>query len=87
MTDAEVYAAAGLAEQIKPLLAGHRPDIQGAALAELLAIWLAGHRVLNDPAEQARLREELLATHIAAVRELVDVADQEINRRWPGRRK
>jgi hypothetical protein len=32
-----------LANRIKPLLAGHSPFVQGAALAELVSLWLAGH--------------------------------------------
>jgi hypothetical protein len=55
---------------IKPLLAGQEPAIQGAALAELLAIFLAGHH----PAA----REEIRAMHISAVRDLVPVAEREM---------
>jgi hypothetical protein len=52
-----------LSEQLKPVLAGKPPYVQGAALADMLAIWLAGH-----PAD---VREELLANHIGAVRALL----------------
>lgn len=30
-------------ERIKPLLAGHPPELQGAVLADLISLWLAGH--------------------------------------------
>lgn len=52
-----------LAQEIHPLLAGHHPAVQGAALADLLAMWLAGH--------DADLRDALLENHIERVIELV----------------
>lgn len=54
-----------LVEQIKPILAGKHPGIQGAVLADCLAIWLAGH-----PKE---LRDDLLKMHLEKVAELVPV--------------
>jgi hypothetical protein len=59
--------------RIRPLLADHPPDIQGAALADLLAIWLAGHHVEGDEAATGDLRAELLASHCALVRHLTTV--------------
>jgi hypothetical protein len=55
---------------IKPLLAGYDPGVQGAALAELLALFVAGHH----PA----VRDEILGLHSSAVGELVPVAEAEI---------
>lgn len=52
-----------LVEEIKPILGGRHPAMQSIALAELLAIWLAGHDV--------EVREALLANHIEVVRELL----------------
>ena len=43
MSDLYVDLVLGLVERIKPLLAGNDPEIQGAVLAELTAIWLTGH--------------------------------------------
>lgn len=64
-----------IVEQIRPLLfpllAGKPPEIQGAVLADLTAIWLAGHFHVHDPSATAELRELLLKHHIAAVRELI----------------
>jgi hypothetical protein len=54
--------------EIKPLLAGQGPDVQGAVLAELLGLWLAGHR--------PDTRDELLALHLQFVEQLVCVNDQ-----------
>lgn len=63
MKEPTVRTALDLAAEIGPLLAGYHPAEQGAALADLLAIWLAGH-----PHE---IREALLANHVDRVRELV----------------
>jgi hypothetical protein len=49
--------------RIRPMLAGRHPGEQGAILADLLAIWLAGH-----PFE---LREALLDNHVERVRDLI----------------
>jgi hypothetical protein len=54
-----------LVERMRPILAGHHPAAQGAALADMLAMWLAGH--------EASLREPLLNAHVVAVRRLVPV--------------
>jgi hypothetical protein len=48
--------------RIRPLLAGRLPFVQGLVVAELQAIWLAGH-----PAD---LEESLITEHLKAVREL-----------------
>jgi hypothetical protein len=58
---------------IWPLLAGQAPEVQGAALADLLAIWLAGHHVAGDEDATRSLRAELLAMHCAAVRTLTSI--------------
>jgi hypothetical protein len=59
-----------LIDTIRPLLAGKPAPVQGAALADLLAIWLAGHWAGNR-AETARLRADLLKAHVATVRKLI----------------
>jgi hypothetical protein len=60
----------GLVEAIRPILAGHPAPVQGAALADLLAIWVAGHHA-STTAETERVRAELLENHIAAVARLI----------------
>jgi hypothetical protein len=69
--DASGFARAvtQLVERIRPLLAGKDPEVQGCALNDLVAIWVAGHGVWDDPAETARLREELIDMHAAQVRD------------------
>lgn len=57
-----------IAERIKPLLAGREPEIQGAVLAELLSLWLAGHYQGGE-----QLIDTLLTHHIDHVRQLIPV--------------
>jgi hypothetical protein len=52
-----------LSNRIRPILAGEHPFVQGAVLADLLALWLAGH----DPG----LREEIFEMHLDYVRKLI----------------
>lgn len=52
-----------IVDQIRPLLAGKLPQLQGIVVAELTAIWLAGHA--------PELRDDLIRMQDAAVRELV----------------
>lgn len=61
-----------LAGRIAPLLAGHSPEVVGAALADLLATWLAGHRQ-SDRATTDALRSDLLSMHIGVVKALIPV--------------
>lgn len=56
---------AEIVERIRPLLAGKHPALQSSVLADLAAIWLAGH----DKA----LRLDLLDAHVALIRELIPV--------------
>jgi len=41
--DAEIRQIRDLIKQIKPLLAGKGPGVQGAVLAWLTAMWVSGH--------------------------------------------
>lgn len=66
-TDDEVDHVINEAElivrQVKPLLGGRDPGVQGAALVELLAMWIAGH--------PPQVRAAILATHVETVAKLV----------------
>lgn len=55
---------------IKPHLAGLPPAMQGSVLAELLAIWLRGHRASTAIATAA-VHDAMLEFHIETVRKLV----------------
>jgi len=64
MDDADIAIATSA--KIQPLLKGLGPDIQGAVLADLLSIWLAGF-----PEE---MREDVLTLHIEQMRPLIEVS-------------
>ena len=61
-----------LVDAIRPLLAGNKAEVAGAALADLLAMWLASHVNTDDEDETRRIREVLLNAHIAAARALIE---------------
>lgn len=71
MTDEEKRVME-LINRIAPMLAGQGPHVQSAVLADLLAMWLAGHL----PSEA---REQVLANHIAVVRELTKINARELH--------
>jgi hypothetical protein len=64
---------APIVESITPLLAGKPPELQAMVLAELLAIWLAGHFIPGDEDATRKLRAELVASHCKAVRQLTSI--------------
>ena len=70
--DEDANAVGPLVEAIRPILAGKPPPIQSAVLADLLAMWLAGHGLGNGD-ESEQLREELLEGHVELVRQLIPV--------------
>lgn len=86
MTDlfAEAKLEAGEAQRlvlaIGPMLAGRPSTTQGAVLADLLAIWLAGHVAVGDPEATAELREAMLAAHMKAVRLLIPINHKGLDR-------
>ena len=59
-----------MVNQIRPLLSGKSPPLIGAALANLLATWLASHTTF-DKREDAGLREKMLAMHVKMVRAMI----------------
>jgi len=78
-----------VSKQIQPMLAGLGPYIQGAILADLVSLWVAGHihqdelllpqdgdRPLTDQA-----RAEVFDEWIGMVRKLVPASEQEIRTR------
>jgi hypothetical protein len=74
----DVEAIVALVERIRPLLAGRHPDIVGAALADLLATWLAGFRVPDNPKATTEFREHLLKMHIDCMRPLIAINERDI---------
>jgi hypothetical protein len=67
--------ASELAKRCHPIFAGQDPNVVAAALAELLALLLAGHFVPGDPANTQAIRDGILALHIETVKKLVPVME------------
>ena len=68
----KALSAQALVTQIKPILAGHDPAVQGAVLADLLSIWIAGHHAGERTKE---LHSDLIFQHFASVVALVKLAE------------
>lgn len=66
-----------LSEEIRPQFAGYAPPVQGAVLADLLSLWLAGH-MAESAEETAALRENLLTNHIEQVRKMIPASELQI---------
>ena len=64
-----------LVDRARPIFAGQHPAVIGSALAELVAIWLAGHQVSREDHQQ------LLELHVETVRDLLPVVEAEIGTR------
>lgn len=75
----EAQEVEALVQRMRPLLAGRASQVQGAALADLLAIFVAGHIIKGDPGKTQAMRERLLTLHIDVVRQLVDVNSETIH--------
>jgi hypothetical protein len=78
MTNDTIAMAEVVSKEIQKLLRGFGPETQGAVLADLLSLWLAGHFVAGRPAQTSELREALLIEHITTVRKLVPESEKEI---------
>lgn len=81
MTDDKIGRDAMIAMKVsramQPFLRGLGNEIQGAVLADLLSLWLAGH--IADTAENTRkLRDDILVQHIAAVCDLIPKSEKQI---------
>lgn len=66
--------------QISPLLAGKPPNVQGAVLAELLALWISHHIVVpENEKEQHEIWDTLMIMHWQHVYELIEANAKEMN--------
>lgn len=70
--------------KVKPLLAGKPPELQGFVIADLLAIFLAGHICEGDSDLQRDARLQVLNWHIRTVHMLIDLYDQRRKEGGPG---
>jgi hypothetical protein len=71
MTDTEVAVTEETVNKIRPFLAGLPAYLQGAILADLLSLWLAGHHVEGDGQATAQLRSNLLESHLSLVKQMI----------------
>ena len=70
---ADLDAVLTLVEAIKPHFEGKPAQVQGAALAEMLSLWLAGHVNQNNPDKSDRVRKAVLEEHLKTVWQLVPI--------------
>lgn len=63
------------------VLGGEHPSVQGAALVELVATFVQGHRISGDHEAEHAMRAEVLAHLCEAVWQLVALADSEGQRK------
>jgi hypothetical protein len=71
-----------IVDRVRPILAHANPVIQSAVLADLLAIWIAGHQGPDGLVDQ--MRGHLLDDHVKLVRDLIPTNDAIIKRRRGG---
>jgi hypothetical protein len=60
-----------LFDHVRPQFGGYKPQVVGAALADLTALWLAGHYVADDPEATRGLRGDLLRLHITMIKQMI----------------
>lgn len=79
--DALTRESRALVEQISGILAGRHPSVIGATLSDLVSMLIAGHH--------PTIREELMASHVKLVWDLLPANHQwvlrEHNGQWPMR--
>jgi hypothetical protein len=63
-------AAAKLYDELAEIMRHYHPYIQNIVLADLLALFLAGH-FTADRDETERIREKMLAEHVEWVRKMI----------------
>lgn len=71
-TKAQEEAVDRLFQRARRIFAGKPPDITGAVLAELVALWIASH-VTDEKAWTNEVRDRLLQVHVDIVRDLIPV--------------
>lgn len=71
--DRKADQAVEIINRILPLLHGQDPQVVGAVLADLTAMWVAGHVSPGNPEETKQVREAMLTRHIVGVMSLIDV--------------
>jgi hypothetical protein len=76
MTKSQVTATGAIVNRIRPILTGNKPEVIGAALADVVATWLAGHFDDRGPKETDELREAMITQWLATMRALIKPNEQ-----------
>ncbi len=74
----EMRLTGELGNQISLLLHGHPPAVQGAVLATLTAMFLAGHIIEGSKSKTDAVRDEVLEVHIRTVRRMIPIVERDI---------
>ena len=77
--DFDPHIVERIVNAVRPLLAGFPQEVQGAALCELTAQWLAG----NLGPDRDAYRRELYELHFKMLWELVEVNEKWLMERMP----
>lgn len=78
LAEARAFTCEALSNAIKNVLTGFPAPIQGAVLANLTSLWLAGHRVVGDREATAAVRDDMLRRHVEAVCDMIPASEAEI---------
>jgi hypothetical protein len=65
-----------LAAMCRIVFSGEEPEVVGAALAETMATFLHGHRILGDDRTEREMREAVFEHWIKTVRDLLLIYDK-----------
>lgn len=76
--DDQIFMAMALSTTIQPLLAGQPQYVQGAALADLFSLWIAGHFVPGKPDETRDYRVSIVTNWVETVWKLVPASEKEL---------
>jgi hypothetical protein len=68
--------ALALASLCRVVFAGEEPDAVGAALAETMATFLHGHKIIGDPRGEHEMRDAIFEQWIKTVRDLLLIYDK-----------
>jgi hypothetical protein len=68
--------ALALAAICGSFLSSEEPEVQGCALADMVATFLRGHRIFGDDRSEREMREEVFAQWIKTVRDLLLLYDK-----------
>jgi hypothetical protein len=75
-TTVDAKKANRLSLRIAALLRGHEHDLIGAALADVLAVWIWCFKVRGSTEETREFRETMLSMHLTGVWNLIEYYDQ-----------